>query len=341
MATDEFYMQRCLQLAKNGMGSAFPNPLVGCVIVHQNKIIGEGFHFQPGAPHAEVNAINSVENPELLKDSTLYVNLEPCSHYGKTPPCSDLIIEKEIPNIVIGTVDPSAKVSGKGIKKLFTNGCQLNVGVLEDECEELNKRFFTFHNKNRPYVILKWAQTESGYFAPANQQEEKPFWISNQYAKQLTHKYRAEEMAILVGKNTALKDNPSLTTREWSGTSPFRILIDPDLTVPDHFELLNQKEPTIIFCRMPKANKRNIFYEGLNFDQALPPQILKTLKEYSVQSIIIEGGGNTLQQFIDSKLWDEARVFSANLYLEKGLKAPKLNVPAVDEKILTSAQNIL
>ena len=226
MNIHEKYIKRCIELAKNGLGATYPNPLVGSVIVYKNKIIGEGWHQKAGAPHAEVNAINSVKDESLLNKSTIYVSLEPCSHFGKTPPCSDLIIAKGIKKVIIGTVDPFAEVAGRGIKKLMEAGCEVQVGILEKECQDLNKRFFTFHQKKRPYIILKWAQTTDGFIAPKVQEKREPVWITNQYSKQLVHKWRSEEQAILVGTNTAIADNPKLNTRLWNGKNPVRVVID-------------------------------------------------------------------------------------------------------------------
>ena len=226
MTTDQRYMQRCLSLASKALGYTYPNPLVGSVIVHQGKIIGEGWHTKAGESHAEVNAIASVKDSSLLKESVLYVNLEPCAHFGKTPPCADLIIEKEIPKVVIGCMDIFSKVAGKGIERLQKAGCEVVVGVLEDECRALNTRFFTFHSKGRPYIILKWAQTRNGLIAPLHQEQQTPVWISNEFSQQLTHLWRAEEGAILVGRTTVERDNPSLTVRHWVGKNPLRLVIE-------------------------------------------------------------------------------------------------------------------
>ena len=228
-------MLRCLQLAKNGLGSTYPNPMVGSVIVYEDRIIGEGWHQQAGQPHAEVNAVNSVNDQSLLDKATIYVSLEPCSHFGKTPPCSDLIIAKGIKKVVIGTVDPFAEVAGRGIKKLIDAGCEVLVGVLEQECQQLNKRFFTFHQKKRPYIILKWAESLDGFIAPEakSRSSREPVWITNSYSKQLVHKWRAEEQSILVGTKTVEADNPSLTTRDWSGKSPTRIVLDRELKISE------------------------------------------------------------------------------------------------------------
>ena len=248
MKIHEKYINRCIELAQKGLGNTYPNPMVGSVIVHNDKIIGEGWHHIAGEPHAEVNAINSVQDQSLLKKSTIYVSLEPCSHYGKTPPCSDLIIAKEIKKVVIATVDPFAEVSGRGIKKLLSAGCEVIVGVLEKEAQELNKRFFTFHQKKRPYVILKWAQSEDCFLAPEDKETREPVWITNKYSNQLVHKWRSEEQGILVGTNTAILDNPKLNTRLWEGKHPTRILIDQNLRTPQNSALFDGSIKTIVIC---------------------------------------------------------------------------------------------
>ncbi|MFN2262498.1 MAG: bifunctional diaminohydroxyphosphoribosylaminopyrimidine deaminase/5-amino-6-(5-phosphoribosylamino)uracil reductase RibD [Psychroflexus sp.] len=327
MNTNEFYIKRCIELAKKALGTTYPNPLVGSIIVHKGKIIGEGWHIRAGDEHAEVRAINSVENQNLLKKSTIYVTLEPCSHFGKTPPCSDLIIEKKIPKIVIGTVDPFAKVAGRGIEKLFLARREVTVGVCEDECEDLNKRFFTFHRKKRPYVILKWAQTKHGFIAPKTQKPGEIFWISNDFSKQLVHKWRTEEESILVGTNTAIKDNPQLNARLWKGENPVRIVIDKDLKIPKIHHIFDHSVKTIVFHsdKLNPDDENNLIFETLDFQQKLPKQILEKLYKHNLQSVIIEGGGVTLQSFIDDNLWDEARVFTRENTIENGIKAPVLN----------------
>ncbi|WP_127846388.1 bifunctional diaminohydroxyphosphoribosylaminopyrimidine deaminase/5-amino-6-(5-phosphoribosylamino)uracil reductase RibD [Psychroflexus aestuariivivens] len=327
MNTNEYYIKRCIELAKNGLGTTYPNPLVGSIIVYKGKIIGEGWHIRAGDEHAEVRAINSVKNQDLLKKSTIYVTLEPCSHFGKTPPCSDLIIEKKIPKIVIGTVDPFAKVAGRGIEKLFLAGRQVTVGVCENECEDLNKRFFTFHRKKRPYVILKWAQTKHGFIAPPDQIVGDIIWISNAYSKQLVHKWRAEEESILVGTNTAIKDNPQLNTRLWKGENPVRVVIDQDLKIPKTHHIFDQSVKTIVFHskNFKPIDDTNLIFEALDFESKIPTQILEKLHQHNLQSVIIEGGGVTLQNFINEDLWDEARVFTGENAIEIGIKAPILN----------------
>ncbi|UBZ07114.1 bifunctional diaminohydroxyphosphoribosylaminopyrimidine deaminase/5-amino-6-(5-phosphoribosylamino)uracil reductase RibD [Salegentibacter mishustinae] len=324
MNIHEKYIKRCIELAKNGLGATYPNPLVGSVIVHRDSIIGEGWHQKAGGPHAEVNAVNSVKDESLLKKSTIYVSLEPCSHFGKTPPCSDLIIAKGIKNVVIGTVDPFAEVAGRGIKKLMEAGCEVQVGVLEQECQDLNQRFFTFHQKKRPYIILKWAQTADGFIAPKIQQKREPVWITNQYSKQLVHKWRSEEQAILVGTNTAIADNPKLNTRLWKGENPVRVVIDKDLKIPQESALFDGTIKTIVLTENEKkSDNNNLAFEKLDFQQDLPNQICEVLYRHNLQSIIIEGGAKTHQTFIDNNLWDEARVFTGISEFHKGVKAPE------------------
>ena len=319
-------MSRCLQLAKNGLGSTFPNPMVGSVIVCDGKIIGEGWHLKAGEPHAEVNAVNSVKNKALLERSTIYVSLEPCSHFGKTPPCSDLIIAKDIKKVVIGTVDPFAEVAGRGIKKLLDAGCEVLVGVLEKECQDLNKRFFTFHQKKHPFIILKWAESLDGFIAPdaASRQKQEPVWITSKTSRQLVHKWRAEEQSILVGTNTVKADNPGLTTRDWAGHSPTRIIIDRNLSLSKNAAVFDQKVNTLVITNSEAENKTNLNYVKAEFDQNLPKHICEILYTEGLQSVIIEGGSQTLQAFIDANLWDEARVFKGNSILKSGVKAPVL-----------------
>ncbi len=334
MTVHHKYIKRCIQLAKNGLGTTYPNPLVGSVIVHNKKIIGEGWHYKSGEPHAEVNAIRSVKDQDLLKDATIYVSLEPCSHYGKTPPCSELIIEKGIKRVVIGTIDTFAKVSGAGIKKLMNAGCDVTVGVLEKECQELNKRFFTYHNKRRPYIILKWAETLDGYVAPIFSNKREPVWITNSYSRQLVHKWRAEEQGILVGNQTITKDNPKLTTRNWSGKSPIRIAIDRFDKIPKDSAILNKTEQTIIITtdKFRKKNTKNLIYEVVSSEKDITKDICTILHKQSIQSVIIEGGTKTIQSFIDKNLWDEARVFEGNTTFGSGIKAPILNGNLVSEE---------
>ena len=301
--------------------------MVGCVIVYDEKIIGEGYHRKFGEAHAEVNAINSVTNHKLLKKSTLYVNLEPCSHFGKTPPCTDLIISKNIPRVVIGCVDSFSQVSGRGIKKLKQTGCNVTVSVLEKESRELNKRFFTFNEKKRPYIILKWAQTLDGFIdviRTADNQIE-PTWITNEYSRILVHKWRSQEPAIMVGTKTAEKDNPKLNVRDWTGTNPIRIVLDRQLRLSKNLNLFDKTIHTIIFTENDKKSLKNIDYIKINFSKNIIPQILDYLYQIKVQSIIIEGGEKLIMSLVNQNMWDEARVFVGNKFFYKGIKAPVIN----------------
>lgn len=313
-------------MAKNGLGTTYPNPLVGCVIVFENTIIGEGWHKKSGEAHAEVIAIESVQNKELLSSSTLYVSLEPCSHFGKTPPCADLILKYKIPNVVIGTIDPNSKVAGKGIQKLKDSGVNVTFGILEKEGNELNKRFFTFHRKSRPYIILKWAESADGFISPINKSEQKPVWISNEYSRQLVHKWRSEEQAILVGTQTIIDDNPSLTVRDWVGINPIRVIIDKENTIDSSYNVFDNQAKTIVFSsKEVTSNSDTIQYIKVDFDKNSTQAIVDKLFENNIQSIIIEGGRKTIQSFIDAHLWDEARVFIGGINLNEGTKAPKIN----------------
>ncbi|TBW26814.1 bifunctional diaminohydroxyphosphoribosylaminopyrimidine deaminase/5-amino-6-(5-phosphoribosylamino)uracil reductase RibD [Gramella sp. KN1008] len=338
MNISEKYIKRCIELARNGLGSTYPNPMVGSVIVHDGKIIGEGWHRKAGEAHAEVNAINSVKDEKLLQDSTIYVSLEPCSHYGKTPPCSDLIIDKGIKKVVIGTMDPFAKVAGRGIKKLLDAGCKVKVGVLEEECLELNKRFFTFHKKRRSYIILKWAQTQDGFIAPQTKAENKPVWITNKYSGILVHKWRSEETAILVGTKTVLEDNPNLNVRKWNGEDPVRLIIDKDLKIPRETSVYNREQKTIIICskKPENQNRDNLIFEEIDFSDNIATEICDILYKHELQSVIIEGGSKTTQQFIDSNLWDEARIFTGTTRFKTGVKAPLLNGNLENELLIAN-----
>lgn len=328
----EKYIKRCIELAKNGLGTTYPNPLVGSVIVHNDEIIGEGWHKKSGGPHAEVNAVNSVKDKSLLSKSTIYVSLEPCSHFGKTPPCCDLIIANNIPNVVIGTVDPNEKVAGKGIKKLIETGKEVIIGVLEDECNELNKRFFTFHQTQRPYIILKWAETLDGFIAPneilrkaLNDNEQKPVWITNPYSRQLVHKWRSEENAILVGTQTVIDDNPALNVRDWTGNNPVRIVLDRKNKISKESHIFNNDAKTIVISeenRIPE--KEDIVFETIDFEGNIAKEITAVLFKHNIQSVIIEGGRQMLQTFIDADIWDEARVFKGIISFGNGTKAPNL-----------------
>lgn len=334
----EKYIQRCLELAKKGIGTTRPNPSVGAVIVCKNKIIGEGFTSPYGGPHAEVNAINSVQNQDLLKEATIYVTLEPCSHHGKTPPCADLIINKEIPNIVIGCVDTNSLVAGKGIERLKKAGRNVTVGVCKEACKEHHKRFFTVQNKKRSYVILKWAETKDGFIAPLTKEEQKPVWISNQYSQQLVHKWRSEEHAILVGTNTVIADNPSLTVRSWSGNNPIRIVIDKTLRISTEATVFDGNIKTIIITekkeekREKRKEKQNVIYETIDFSSQIAKQICEVLHKHQIQSVIIEGGAQTLQTFINENLWDEAKVFIGDINIKEGVKRPVFNAKLSSEE---------
>ena len=322
-------MQRCLTLAKKGLGSTRQNPMVGCVIVHNNLIIGEGYTSAYGGFHAEVNAIDSVENKEILQKATLYVSLEPCSHHGKTPPCADLIVRYKIKEVIVGTIDNNSLVRGKGIEHLKNNDCKVSVGVLEEECKEMNKRFFTFHDKKRPYVILKWAETRDGFIDIIRKErsEKNPNWISNKISQQLVHKWRSEEQSILVGTNTVINDNPRLNVRRWVGENPVRLILDNSLRIPHDFRVFDGSVKTIVFTSsraMFAKVKENVILEYTDYAKSIPKQICDKLYECDIQSVIVEGGAQILQSFIYDKLWDEARIFIGNSTFGEGLRAPRI-----------------
>lgn len=301
--------------------------MVGSVIVYEDTIIGEGWHKKAGEPHAEVNAVRSVKDKSLLKKATIYVSLEPCSHFGKTPPCCDLIIANKIPNVVVGTVDPNEKVAGRGIKKLIEAGANVVVGILEDECNELNKRFFTFHQKKRPYIILKWAESLDGFLAPEKEidQERKPVWITNQYSRQLVHKWRSEEQAILAGTQTVVDDNPKLNVRDWSGNNPVRVILDQNNRISKDSFVFDESVKTIVFTKSENMiSTENTIFEKIDFDKNSIENILAVLYQHQIQSIIIEGGRQTLESFINENIWDEARIFIGKNTFKKGTKAPEL-----------------
>jgi len=322
MSTSNIFMQRCLDLALLGMGDVAPNPMVGCVIVHDGIIIGEGYHQKIGQPHAEVNAIRSVQNPELLKKSTLYVSLEPCAHFGRTPPCSDLIIENGIPHVIIGTVDPFATIAGKGIERMQKAGIKVEVGTLEKECRELNRRFFTFHEKKRPYILLKWAQTLDGFIDTDRTETQHPTWITNALSKRLVHKQRSEESAILIGTNTAEYDNPALTVREWTGNQPIRLVIDRTGRLDPDLHIFDGKAPTWVFTSLSKQETGNSKNISLDFDQDILPQMLSELYDRNILSVVVEGGSILLNSFLEDNLWDEAFVYTGNQFFGKGVEAP-------------------
>lgn len=324
--THELYMQRCLDLAKNGIGNVAPNPMVGAVIVYQNKIIGEGFHQEFGKSHAEVNAINSVKDKSLLEKSTLYVSLEPCCHFGKTDPCTDLIIKSKIKKVVIGSIDPNPNVNEKGIKILRNAGIDIKIKVLEKESIFLNRRFYTFNIKKRPYIILKWAQSTDNFIdVNRNSILQKPYYFLDNFGKFLVHKMRAEETAILIGKNTVILDNPELSCRNYFGKNPTRIIIDNNLELKESFNIFNNSVSTIIFNSKKDKIKDNISFIKINFNDNILYQILNKLFLLKILSIIIEGGSITLSQFIENNLWDEAYVFINNSLLKNGVSAPQIN----------------
>ncbi len=325
MTNDLQYMHRCIQLAKSGAGYVAPNPMVGAVLVHEERIIGEGYHQEYGQAHAEVNCVNSVseEDKHLISSSTLYVSLEPCSHYGKTPPCSTRIIHERISKVIIGCRDPFKEVAGKGIEQLQNAGVDVAIGVLENDCKELNKRFLTFHIQHRPYIILKWAQTANGKIATLSNER---LFITNEFTNRAVHKWRSEEMGILIGTNTALKDNPELTNRLWSGKNPVRLIVDMHLRLPSSSKIFDQQQPTIIFNALRHEENGNVRYYQVTEDVSIVHQILNACYQNNIQSIIVEGGAKLLQSFIDEDLWDEARIITNEiLHIENGLPSPELS----------------
>lgn len=327
MNSNEQYMLEAIQLAENGLGKVQPNPMVGAVIVHENKIIGRGYHQQYGKSHAEVNAINDViqhyDNAiELLKSSSLYVNLEPCSHFGKTPPCADLIIKYQIPKVYISNIDPFQSVNGKGIDKLRKAGVEVFTDILKEQGYQLNRRFFTYHTLQRPYVILKWAESNDSYISAGENQRSN---ISGQAAKKLNHQWRSEEQSILVGTKTAMVDNPYLTVREIEGRNPVRILIDKDLKLSADLNIFNEDSKTIVFNSKKTAQEDNVLYVEIDFYGLVPQFILYQLYLMEIQSIIIEGGAYTINEFLQFNLWDEARIFRSKTSLYQGVKASKVS----------------
>lgn len=327
-------MQRCLELALKGRYSAAPNPLVGSLIVHNDEIIGEGYHFQAGEPHAEVNAIRSVKDPQLLKQSTLYVNLEPCSHYGRTPPCSLLVKEKGIPKVVMATRDYNAQVNGQGVQILRAAGIDVTEGVLEKEAQFINRRFFTYHREKRPYITLKWAQSSDGIMDPKRDPNTKGIqWISQAETQVYSHRLRAENQAILVGRKTVEIDNPSLDCRAFQGKNPLRVILDPNNKLHTSFKVFRDTN-FLRFCSEPKeAQDRQ-----LNLQKPLIPQVLQSLYQKGIQSILVEGGQHTLSAFIEADLWDEAHQINAPHPLGSGLKAPKLSAKRAESLILVKDQ---
>ena len=322
------YMRRALELAALGLGAVSPNPLVGCVIVHEDRIIGEGWHGRFGGPHAEVNAISSVTSKELLSESTLYVNLEPCAHHGKTPPCADLIISSGIKKVVVSNLDPNPLVAGKGISQLKHAGVSVLEGILESEGQFLNRRFFTFFSKQRPYIILKWAETADGFMARLNHDSK---WISNQSSRKLVHQYRAQEDAIMVGKNTAYYDNPQLTVRHWEGEHPIRVVLDAKISLGIDLHLFDGKVPTLCYNHLKNEKRTNLeFVQGP--ETGFLEFVLKDLCQRNIQSILVEGGSQLLSNLLRLDLWDEARIFISLIKFEQGLEAPKPPTVLADER---------
>ena len=328
-SNDERFIKRTFDLAIRGLGKVRPNPLVGCVIVKDGTIIGEGWHQAFGGPHAEVNAVNSVKNKELLIGSTVYVNLEPCSFHGKTPPCAHMLADLEIGRVVISNIDPNPKVNGRGIELLKQKGMKVTTDALKNDGWVLNKRFFTYHERKRPYIILKWAQTADGFIARENYDSK---WISNDFSRKLVHKWRGEEHAILIGRNTAHHDNPSLTTRDWHGNNPVRIVIDSQLKLDPHLALFDRSTPTICYNKIKSEVHENLSFIALG-EGEFPILVLEDLYQRNIQSILVEGGSLILQSFINHGAWDEARVFTSEKIFGKGIKAPSIMGVLADSKI--------
>lgn len=322
---EEKYMARCIQLARGGLGHTRPNPMVGAVVVHRGRIIGEGYHRKCGEAHAEVNAIAAVKEEALLREATLYVSLEPCSHYGKTPPCAEWIIRKGIPRVVVGCLDPFPEVSGRGVRMLREAGVEVVTGVMENEAWELNKAFMTLHTLRRPYILLKWAQSADGYIDRTRTDvSEPPVLLSSPETLRQVHKLRAETAAIMVGTHTALLDNPSLTVRRWAGNSPVRITLDRDLRIPEYYNLKDGSVPTLIFTSREAESRPGLEYIRLDFGQPVLPQVLHQLYLRRVDSLLVEGGATLLKHFLKEDLWDEARVETSPFDLTGGVRAPEM-----------------
>ncbi|WP_066830689.1 bifunctional diaminohydroxyphosphoribosylaminopyrimidine deaminase/5-amino-6-(5-phosphoribosylamino)uracil reductase RibD [Rufibacter ruber] len=337
MPAHQKFMQRALNLATLGQGWVRPNPMVGCVVVHQGKIIGEGWHQQFGGPHAEVNALNSVQDKSLLPASTVYVTLEPCSHYGKTPPCADFLITHGVRDVVICNTDPNPLVSGRGIQKLVDAGCKVHIGVLEAEGLEMNRRFFTFQTRKRPYLVLKWAESADGFIALPG---FKGCQISGTLSQKLVHKWRTEEQAILVGTRTALHDNPRLNVRHWPGQAPTRIFIDRQLQVPGTHHLLDDTHPTLVYTLARKENLPKTQFVTLSPEGGFLEQMLQDLHQRQVQSVLVEGGTVLLETFLQAGLWDEIRVFKSPVKLGDGVKAPALPAMPFASRNLAGADEL-
>lgn len=319
---DQRYIKYCLELAEKGLGKVSPNPMVGCVIVKDGKIIGEGYHQQYGGPHAEVNAVNSVAKKNDIEGSTIYVSLEPCSHFGKTPPCAELLLEVKPKRVVVANVDPNPLVAGKGLEKLKQAGIDVEVGVMSDEGKRLNKRFFTFMEKKRPYIVLKWAQTLDGFIARENYDSK---WISGEASRKLVHQWRSEEEGIMVGTKTVLHDNPTLNVRHVEGRDPIRIVVDKNLKISPTANVFNQQQPTLCYNAIEDRTDEYNQFIKIDFSKDIIPQILFDLFQRKVQSLFVEGGAQLLQSFLDLGLWDEARVFTSQTLFEKGIQAPEID----------------
>jgi diaminohydroxyphosphoribosylaminopyrimidine deaminase/5-amino-6-(5-phosphoribosylamino)uracil reductase len=334
------FMRRCLELAGKGEGRTYPNPLVGAVIVHDNIIIGEGYHMKAGDPHAEVNAINTVSNKELLKAAVLYVSLEPCSHYGKTPPCTDLILSSGIRKVVIGTTDTSEKVAGKGIMALQNEGCEVVTGVLDEDCRWINRRFFTFNEKKRPYIILKWAQSEDGYldYEREKNPEHKPAWITGKPERVLVHKWRADEQAILAGAGTVRSDDPQLNVRYWTGNDPLRLILSSSGILRKESAVFRTNGTNIVFTQNTDAEIPNAVKVKLNDYGNSASRISEYLYSKGVQSLLIEGGAEVLDHFISTGQWNEARIFTGKDPFKKGVKAPVVTGRVLSHTIFSRSQ---
>ena len=316
---DEWYMRRALELAALGQNTTRPNPMVGCVITYQGKIIGEGYHQQYGGPHAEVIAVNAVADKSLLPQCKIYVTLEPCSHFGKTPPCADFLIQHGVKSIFICNTDPNPLVAGRGIRKLLAAGCAVHVGLLEADGLALNKRFFKFHQSQQPYIVLKWAESADGFIARAN---GEPVAISGLLAKKLVHQWRTQEQASMVGTRTALTDNPRLNVREWTGNPPVRIVIDKKLRLPAHLYLFDQTQPTLVYNFQRQEQDGNLEYVQIPAALDVIEQILLDLYRRTIQSVIVEGGTTLLHHFLAANRWDEIRILRSTQYLQSGVEAP-------------------
>ncbi|HEX8426179.1 bifunctional diaminohydroxyphosphoribosylaminopyrimidine deaminase/5-amino-6-(5-phosphoribosylamino)uracil reductase RibD [Hymenobacter sp.] len=325
---DHLMMRRALDLARLGIGHTRPNPMVGCVVTHGGRVIGEGWHRQYGGPHAEVNALAAVADETLLPQSRVYVTLEPCAHHGKTPPCADLLVAKGVVEVVVCNLDPNPLVAGRGLEKLRAAGIHVETGLLEAEGRWLNRRFFTSQEKKRPYVVLKWAETADGYLAGPYFQ---PVPISGELARVAVHQWRAEEQAILVGTRTALHDNPHLNVREWPGPNPIRVVIDKNLSLPPTHHLFDGKQPTVVYTYREKSNKEHLDYVMLSEAEDLFPQILSSLHQRNVQSVLVEGGPTVLNSLMKDGLWDEIRVLRNPRRLAGGVLAPKPGLSGLRE----------